>query len=139
MATFLLKTEPGTYSFADLEQEGQTPWDGVRNHLACRHLRAMKPGDEAFIYHSVSDKQVVGIATVVGEPRLDPKDETGKFYCVDIAPVRRLARPVTLAEFKAAGWHDFELVRMSRLSVMPVPDEVRAWVLEAEKQAPLGK
>jgi predicted RNA-binding protein with PUA-like domain len=133
VATFLLKTEPGTYSFADLERDGETPWDGVRNHLAMRHLRAMQPGDEAFIYHSVSDKQVVGIAKVVGTCRPDPKDETGKFDCIDIAPVRRLKRPVTLAEFKAAGLHEFDLVRKSRLSVMPVPDDVRDWILKAEQ------
>ncbi|MFN3429888.1 MAG: EVE domain-containing protein [Candidatus Sericytochromatia bacterium] len=132
MATFLLKTEPETYSYADLERDGQTAWDGVRNHLAMRYLRAMQPGDEAFIYHSVSDKQVVGIAQVVSPCRPDPKDESGKFDCLDIAPVRKLKRPVTLAEFKAAGWHDFDLVRMSRLSVMPVPDAVRDWILAAE-------
>jgi predicted RNA-binding protein with PUA-like domain len=134
VATFLLKTEPETYSYADLERDGQTAWDGVRNHLAMRHLRAMQPGDEAFIYHSVSDKQVVGIAKVVSPCRPDPKDESGKFDCLDIAPVRKLKRPVTLAEFKAAGWHDFDLVRMSRLSVMPVPDEVRDWILAAERE-----
>jgi predicted RNA-binding protein with PUA-like domain len=135
----LLKTEPESYSFADLERDQQTAWDGVRNHLAKTHLCTMKPGDEAFIYHSVSDKQVVGIAKVIGEPRLDPKDETGTFYCVDIAPVRRLKRPVTLAEFKAAGWNDFALVRMSRLSVMPVPDEVKAWILKTEQEAAVAR
>jgi predicted RNA-binding protein with PUA-like domain len=139
MATFLLKTEPETYSYADLERDGQTAWDGVRNHLAMRHLRAMQPGDEAFIYHSVSDKQVVGIAKVVSPCRPDPKDASGKFDCLDIAPVRKLKRPVTLAEFKAAGWHDFDLVRMSRLSVMPVPDAVRDWILAAELEPAAGK
>jgi predicted RNA-binding protein with PUA-like domain len=134
LATFLLKTEPETYSYADLERDGKTAWDGVRNHTAMIHLKAMKPGDEAFIYHSVSDKQVVGIAKVIGEPRLDPTDETGKFYCVDIAPLRKLKRPVTLAEFKAAGWTQFDLVRMSRLSVMAVPDDVKAWILKVEKE-----
>lgn len=133
MATFLLKTEPETYSFADLTRDGKTAWDGVRNHLAAIHLKAMQPGDEAFIYHSVSDKQVVGLARVIGAARPDPSDPTGKFVCVDIEPVRALARPVTLAEFKSAGWNDFELVRMSRLSVMPVPDDVRAWILKQEK------
>lgn len=136
MATFLLKTEPGAYSFSDLERDKQTAWDGVRNHLAASHLKAMQPGDEAFIYHSVSDKEVVGIARVVGAARPDPKDPSGKFVCVDIVPVRRLKRPVSLAEFKAAGLNDFALVRMSRLSVMPVPDEVKAWILESEKQQP---
>lgn len=131
-ATFLLKTEPESYSYADLVRDGKTAWDGVRNHLAARHLQAMKPGDEAFIYHSVSDKEVVGIARVVGGARPDPKDPTGKFVCVDLEPVRALKRPVTLAEFKAAGWEQFELVRMSRLSVMPVPEDVRAWILAQE-------
>lgn len=132
MATFLLKTEPETYSYADLERDGKTAWDGVRNHLAAIHLKAMQPGDECFIYHSVSDKRVVGIARITGPARPDPSDPTGRFVCVDIEPVRPLKRPVTLAEFKAAGWNDFELVRMSRLSVMPVPDAVRAWLLSQE-------
>jgi predicted RNA-binding protein with PUA-like domain len=106
----------------------------VRNHLAMRFLREMKPGDEAFIYHSVSDKEVVGIAQVLGNLRRDPKDETNTFDCIDIAPLRRLKRPVSLAEFKAAGWHDFDLVRMSRLSVMAVPDHIRDWLLATENQ-----
>lgn len=126
---FLLKTEPGTYSFSDLERDRRTPWDGVRNALAQRHLRSMQPGDEAFIYHSVSDKEVVGLARAIAAPRPDPTDETGKHYCVDLEPVRRLKRPISLAEFKAAGWTQFDLVRMSRLSVMPVPDDVRDWIL----------
>lgn len=130
--TFLLKTEPETYSYADLVRDGKTAWDGVRNHLAAIHLKAMQPGDEAFIYHSVSDKEVVGIARITGPARPDPSDPTGKFVCVDIEPVRALKRPVTLAEFKAAGWEAFELVRMSRLSVMPVPDEIRNWILGQE-------
>ncbi|HEY9724528.1 MAG TPA: EVE domain-containing protein [Oscillatoriaceae cyanobacterium] len=131
--TFLLKTEPSTYSFSDLERDKRTPWDGVRNALAQRHLQSMRPGDEAFIYHSVSDKEVVGIARAIAAPRLDPTDETGKSYCVDLEPVRRLKRPVSLAEFKAADWNQFDLVRMSRLSVMPVPDDVREWILKTSE------
>lgn len=134
MASFLLKTEPGTYSYSDLERDGQTPWDGVRNHQAAIHLKAMQVGDEAFIYHSVSDKEVVGLAKVIGPARPDPTDPTGRFVCVDLAPVRKLKRPVSLAEFKAAGWNEFALVRQSRLSCMAVPDEVRAWILETEAQ-----
>ena len=134
MACFLLKTEPGTYSYSDLERDGRTPWDGVRNHQAAIHLKAMQVGDEAFIYHSVSDKEVVGLAKVIGPARPDPTDPTGRFVCVDLAPVRRLARPVSLAEFKAAGWDEFALVRQSRLSCMAVPDEVREWILKAEAQ-----
>jgi predicted RNA-binding protein with PUA-like domain len=137
MATFLLKTEPSTYSLDDLARDGRTAWDGVRNHLAKTHLLAMQVGDEAFIYHSVDEKRVVGVARCVGAARPDPTDETGKFVCVDLEFVRKLARPVTLAEFKAAGWDDFELVRMSRLSCMAMPEDVRAWVL-AQEQRPGG-
>lgn len=130
MATYLLKTEPETYSYADLEREGRTGWDGVRNALAQRHLRAIAPGDELFIYHSGKERQVVGIARALTGPLPDATDSTGKSVRVELAPVRRLERPVTLAQFKRAGWDRFDLVRMSRLSVMPVPDDVRAWILD---------
>ncbi|MNY27339.1 EVE domain protein [compost metagenome] len=129
MATYLLKTEPDTYSFDDLERDGRTGWDGVRNALAQRHLRAIAPDDELFIYHSGKERQIVGVAKALSGPIPDESDATGKSIKVDLAPVRRLARPVTLAQFKAAGWDQFDLVRMSRLSVMPVPDDVRSWVL----------
>lgn len=129
MASFLLKTEPETYSFADLERDGRTAWDGVRNALAQRHLKAIAPGDECFIYHSGKERQIVGIATALTGAEPDATDPAGKAVKVDLAPVRRLDKPVTLAQFKAAGWHDFELVRMSRLSVMPVPPEIRDWIL----------
>ncbi len=137
-STFLLKTEPSTYSFDDLERDKKTAWDGVRNHTAKLNLLKMKPGDQAFIYHSGDDKQVMGIATCVGAARPDPSDETGKFVCVDLEVGRRLARPVTLAEFRAAGWDQFDLVRMSRLSCMPVPDDVRDWIVTAEQQPAAG-
>lgn len=130
---FLLKSEPGTYSIADLERDRQTQWDGVRNHLAMRHLKEMKVGDEAFIYHSGDERQVVGLATVTGTARPDPTDATGKFVCVDLAFKRRLARPITLSEIKGADLKHFELVRNSRLSCMPVPDDVRAWIDAAEE------
>lgn len=128
MASYLLKTEPGTYSFADLERDGRTGWDGVRNALAQRHLRAIAPGDQLFIYHSVSEKQIVGIAQALSGPVPDETDATGKSVKVAIAPVRRLKQPITLGDFKAAGLNHFDLVRMSRLSVMPVPDDVLAWI-----------
>ena len=128
MATFLLKTEPSTYSFDDLLRDGRTGWDGVRNALAQRHLRAIVPGDELFIYHSVSEKRVVGLAKALSGPIPDPTDASGKSVMVELAPVMRLDAPVALAQFKEAGWHDFDLVRMSRLSVMPVPSDVRDWL-----------
>jgi len=129
MATYLLKTEPETYSYDDLEREGRTGWDGVRNALAQRHLKAIAPGDELFIYHSGKERRIVGVAKALTGPIPDETDATGKSSKIDLAPVRRLAAPVTLAQVKAAGWNDFELVRMSRLSVMPVPSEVREWIL----------
>ncbi|MBO9539494.1 EVE domain-containing protein [bacterium] len=129
MATYLLKTEPETYSFDDLERDGRTGWDGVRNALAQRHLRAIAPDDELFIYHSGKERQIVGVAKALTGPIPDETDATGKSIKVDLAPVRRLDRPVTLAQVKAAGWDQFDLVRMSRLSVMPVPDDVRSWIL----------
>lgn len=132
--TFLLKSEPKKYSIDDFQRDGRTAWDGVRNHLAKLQLQKMKLGDEAFIYHSNDDKAIVGVATCVGEARPDPTDATHTFVCVDLEFTRRLQHPVTLAAFKAAGWHQFDLVRMSRLSCMVVPDDVRAWILETEKQ-----
>ncbi len=132
MATFLLKTEPETYSYDDLEREGRTGWDGVRNALAQRNLRAIVPGDELFIYHSGKERRIVGVAKALSGPIPDESDATGKSIKIELAPVRRLARPVTLAQFKDAGWTGFDLVRMSRLSVMPVPPDVRDWTLSQE-------
>lgn len=129
MATFLLKTEPETYSYDDLEREGRTGWDGVRNALAQRHLKAIAPGDELFIYHSGKERRIVGVAKALTGPIPDETDASGKSVKIDLAPERRLSRPVTLAQVKDAGWEGFDLVRMSRLSVMPVPSEIREWIL----------
>lgn len=122
MAYWLLKTEPEEYSYADLEQRGRDAWDGVKNPTAQRHLRSMQPGDLAFVYHTGKERAVVGIARVVSAPYPDPAAPE-KRVLVDLSPVERLGRPVTLAEIKAdpafLGW---ELVRLSRLSVMPVPE-----------------
>ena len=133
MASFLLKSEPDTYSIDDLEKDGKTAWDGVRNHTAKLNLQAMAVGDEAFIYHSGDERQIVGVAKCIGAARPDPSDETGKFVCVDLQFVRKLKQPVTLKQVKEAGWNDFDLVRLSRLSCMKVPDDVRAWILKTEK------
>lgn len=123
MAHWLFKQEPDDFSFADLEAAGRTTWDGVSNPVALKHLRAIAAGDTVFYYHTGKEKAVVGVAEVVAGPRPDPKDE--KLVVVDIQPVRRLAKPVTLAAIKAdpafAAW---ELVRIARLSVMPVPAEL---------------
>jgi len=98
-------------------------WSGVRNALAQRHLRAVEKGDRVFYYHTGDEKAVVGIAKALSGAYPDPEDEAGKYVAVDIAPVKRLPRPVTLAEIKAdPAFKDFALVRIARLSVMPVTD-----------------
>ncbi|MDE2339979.1 MAG: EVE domain-containing protein [Alphaproteobacteria bacterium] len=123
MAHWLMKSEPAKYGYADLVRDGKTRWDGVRNHQAAIYLRSMKIGDEAFFYHSVEDLAVIGIMQVVGTHYIDPSDAKGKFPCVDVAPVRRLAVPVTLASMKAnPKLADMAMFRQFRLSVSPVTD-----------------
>jgi len=119
--SWLLKTEPTTYSYDQLEKDGRTTWDGVRNNLALTHLRAMKAGDRLLIYHTGAEKAVIGLAKVAKAAYPDPKQEDPKLVVVDVVPERRLERPVTLAEVKAeASLKELALVRMGRLSVMPV-------------------
>jgi predicted RNA-binding protein with PUA-like domain len=120
---WLLKTEPGSYSFADLERDGTTPWDGVRNAAALKHLREMRPGDQVLIYHTGSERQAVGLAEVCSEPYPDPQATDGP-PVVDVRVLRRLTRPVALATIKAEPFFaDFALVRQGRLSVVPVAPE----------------
>jgi predicted RNA-binding protein with PUA-like domain len=122
MARWLMKSEPESYSWSDLVRDGGTEWDGVRNNAARLHLKAMKKGDEAFLYHSMSDKAVVGIMRVTREAQPDAKDPN--WVSVRVEPVRPLPRPVTLAEIKAEPrLAAMELIRQSRLSVAPVRDE----------------
>jgi predicted RNA-binding protein with PUA-like domain len=129
MAYWLMKSEPGVYSWDDLVRDGGTDWDGVRNNAARLHLRAMQPGDEAFFYHSNEDKAVVGIMTIAGRGKPDGPD--GAWVKVPVKPVRKLNRPVTLAAIKAEpSLAAMELVRQSRLSVAPVRDEEWAKILE---------
>jgi predicted RNA-binding protein with PUA-like domain len=124
MAHWLLKTEPGTYAYDDLEREGSTRWDGVANAVALKHLRSMRAGDQCFVYHTGAEKRIVGVARVTAPAYPDPDRDDRRLVVVDLAPVRRLARPVTLAEIKAdPRFADWELVRMARLSVMPVSAE----------------
>jgi len=118
---WLLKTEPSAYSYKDLEGEGTTVWDGVTNALALKHLRAMRKADRAFIYHTGDEKQIVGIAEVASNPYPNPKENDPRLVVVDLTPQERLRQPVTLAEIKMRReFADFELVRMGRLSAMPV-------------------
>ena len=120
---WLVKEEPTHYNFADLLRDRRTTWSGVKNALAQKHLRAMTRGDRVFYYHTGDEKAVVGTATVASAPSPDPEDPSGRAYAVVIAAGTRLARPVTLGEIKADPFFaDFLLVRMARLSVMPVTD-----------------
>jgi predicted RNA-binding protein with PUA-like domain len=124
-----MKSEPDSYSWSDLVRDGGTEWDGVRNNAARLHLRAMKVGDEAFLYHSMSDKAVVGIMRVTRAAQPDPKD--ADWVSVRVAPVRQLEKPVTLAEIKAEPkLAKMELIRQSRLSVAPVRDDEWKFVLK---------
>ena len=122
MAYWLMKSEPEAYSWDDLVRDGGTEWDGVRNNAATLNLKAMKPGDRAFLYHSVSDKAVVGIMEIVREAQPDPKAKPGeRWVSVRVEPVEKLPRLVTLAEIKAEPrLADIELIRQSRLSVAPI-------------------
>jgi predicted RNA-binding protein with PUA-like domain len=129
MARWLMKSEPESYGWADLVRDGATEWDGVRNPTARLNLKAMKPGDEAFFYHSMSDKAVVGIMRVTRGAEPDPK--APEWVRVRVEPVKTLARPVTLAEIKAEpALARMELIRQSRLSVAPVRDEEWELILE---------
>jgi predicted RNA-binding protein with PUA-like domain len=104
-------------------KDKSTVWSGVKNPLAQKHLHAVRKGDRIFYYHTGGEKAVVGIAKATGDAYADPQDKTGKMAVVDVAPVKKLARPVTLAEIKAdPAFKDFPLVRIARLSVMPVTD-----------------
>jgi len=119
MAYWLMKSEPSNYGWDDLVRDGRTEWDGVRNNAARLHLRAMKPGDQALFYHSMTDKAVVGIMRVSRGLQPDPKDND--WVSVEVEPVRPLERPVTLAAIKAEPkLKAMELLRQSRLSVAPV-------------------
>lgn len=122
MQYWLMKSEPGEYSFEDLMRDGKTVWDGVRNYQARNNLKAMKKGDQALIYHSVSEKALVGIAEVVREHYPDPTDNPKQdWVVVELAPVRPLKRRLTLAEIKATpDLAEMPLIKQSRLSVMPL-------------------
>ena len=123
MAYWLAKTEPDEFSYDDLERKGREPWNGVRNPTALKHMRAMKPGDLVMIYHTGDVRAIVGVGRVSSEPYPDPGAEDPKFVAVDVQPAYRFDRPVTLAEVKAdADFAAWELVRQSRLSVMPVSE-----------------
>ncbi len=127
MPYFLAKTDPETYSIDDLARDRKTAWDGVRNPQALRAIREMRPGDHVFIYHSLGNAAVVGLAKVVSEPRPDPKNP--KLTVVDFEFLDRLEPPVTLREIKESGlFEDWALVRQSRLSTMAAPESFVKWM-----------
>ncbi|HJT55108.1 MAG TPA: EVE domain-containing protein [Ktedonobacteraceae bacterium] len=129
MAFFLAKTDPDTYSIADLEKDNVTVWDGVRSPQAIRAIKDMRPGDEVLIYHSQGEAAIVGLARVVSEPRPDPRDD--KSWVVDVKFVRRFAVPVALKEIKESHkFDDWSLVRQGRLSTMSVPGSFIDWLME---------
>jgi len=128
MNYWLLKTEPETFSWDDLSRDKKAGWDGVRNFQARTHLKNMKKGDEAFVYHTGDEKAVIGIAKVTKEQYPDPTDNA--WVAVEIAPVRKLKKPVSLAQIKSdKELSDMVLVRASRLSVQPVKKEEFDYVI----------
>ena len=134
MAQWLVKEEPEHYGYAQLERDRKTVWAGVRNPLAQKHLRGIHNGDRIFYYHTGKEKAVVAVARAASDAYPDPSDASGKLHVVDIVPDRKLTHPVTLAAIKAdRKFASFPLVRMSRLSVMPVTDEEWARIVEMSK------
>ena len=125
MALWLFKEEPENYSFADLQRDGSTTWSGVKNPLAQKHLAAIKKGDRILFYHTGKEKAVVGVMEAAADASPDPDDAAGKRVVVAVKPVRKLKTPVTLAAIKAEeAFAKWELVRVPRLSVMPVPEDL---------------
>lgn len=124
MAYWLMKTEPSSWSWDDQVKKGVEHWNGVRNYQANNNMKAMKCGDQAFFYHSVKEKAIVGIVEIVKEHYPDPSDKTGRFGMVDVKTIKPVKNPVTLADIKAEPkLQDMALLKQSRLSVSPVTEE----------------
>jgi predicted RNA-binding protein with PUA-like domain len=131
MAYWLLKSEPHVYSYADLERDGTTVWDGVNNNLALKHIRTMLPKDLALIYHTGDERRAMGIAEVISPAYVDPKLNDPKRAVVDVNAVKVLPQPVTLAQIKQdPSFEGFDLIRISRLSVVPVSEAHWQRILE---------
>lgn len=131
MNYWLIKSEPNTYSYDDLVKKGKDHWDGVRNYAARNHMKAMKKGDLAFFYHSVDDKEIVGIAECVTEFYQDPTTDDDRWVVVDFAPKQKLKKPVSLEEIKKEpALANMTLLRISRLSVQPVTKEEFDYILK---------
>lgn len=135
MNIWLMKTEPDTFSWDDLVKQGSSMWDGVRNYQARNNLRKMKKGDTVFIYHSVTNPGIVGLAEVIKEHYPDPTSKEGDWSVVDVKPVRKLERSISLQEIKQQpNLQNMSLVKSSRLSVQPVTKEEFNFILEMEKR-----
>ena len=135
MAYWLFKEEPDHYSLEDLFREKRATWDGIENNLALKHLRSVKKGDHVLYYHTGKEKAVVGVMEVVKGAYPDPTRDDARFVVVDVRPLRRFDRPVSLAEIKQNPvFADFALVRISRLSVMPVTDKQWAEIERLSEQ-----
>ncbi len=135
MTNWLFKEEPEHYSLDDLFRDKRAVWSGVENNLALKHLRSVKKGDQVLYYHTGKEKAVVGVIEVVKGPYPDPTRDDARFVVVDVKPVRRFDRPVSLAEIKAnPKFADFALVRISRLSVMPVTGDQWAEIERLSKR-----
>jgi len=128
MKYWLMKTEPGSWSWDDQVKKGVEPWNGVRNHQAANNMKAMKIGDRAFFYHSVKEKSIVGIVEICREYYPDPSDASGRFGMVDVKTVAPVPNPVTLGDIKAdPRLSELPLLKQSRLSVMPI--DAKSWKL----------
>jgi predicted RNA-binding protein with PUA-like domain len=122
MAYWLLKTEPGCYSWDDLVRDKSTTWDGVANALALKHIRSMKKGDLALVYHTGDERRAIGVAEVKSNPYPDPKEGDEKLVVVDLKPKKKLPQPVGLSDIKAdKAFEGWDFLRIGRLSVVPVP------------------
>lgn len=137
---YLLKTEPTQYGWDDLERDGSTVWEGVKNYTALKVLRDVARGDLAFLYHTGKERRIVGVVRVISDAYPDPKGESEDLFVFDVEPVERLERPVTLAELRAdPDFADWDLLRLPRLSVMPVPPELWEKVLALGGQEAAGE
>ncbi|MBD2360009.1 EVE domain-containing protein [Anabaena minutissima FACHB-250] len=131
MAYWLLKTEPDNYSYFDLERDGSTVWDGVNNALALKHIRTMQSGDLAFIYHTGKERQIMGVAEITSQPYPDPALDDLKRVVVDVRSLQRVSQSVTLSQIKQIEkFAEFDLLRLPRLSVVPIPDIYWQYLLE---------
>ncbi len=135
MNYWLVKQEPTVYNYNMLEKDKKTVWDDVHNNLALKHIRAMKKGDRALFYHTGDERQAVGIIEITSNPYPNPMEDNERFVVMDVKPVMRLKRPVTLDEIKKdSKFKNWELLRISRLSVMPVPKNLWDEILKKSKE-----